>query len=432
MPRGANDTSTRGPRAIPAISLAVILLAACTTSTSPAVPATGSPAASAGSTGIAGSPASGSPAPGGSSAPSLEGLSVTLEPYATVKGGPLAIVAPRDGTGRLFVASQDGLAWVVQDGKTSAVPFLDVRKNFTTGGERGLLGLAVHPRFPADPRIFVDYTDANGNTVVSSFRINPADPNRVLPNSETVILQVEQPASNHNGGAIVFGPDGYLYISLGDGGGGNSGNGQKLDTLLGKILRIDVDATSGAPYGIPADNPFVSAAGARPEIWLYGLRNPWRTSFDREAGDFWIGDVGASAWEEVDVIRSGGSGRVGAGGQNLGWDVMEGAHCTDGSTSCRTDGLTLPVSEYGHDQGCTVIGGAVYRGAAYPSLRGLYLFNDACSGTAFAIDARTSSLVKPTIVGTFEGSSVSFGEDQAGELYVANLEGAISRVVAGR
>lgn len=424
MPRATNDTKNQAAGAGAAICLAVIFLAACTTSTSPAVPAETSPLASAGATAIAGSPAPRSSAPG------LGAASVTLEPYATVKGGPLAIVAPRDGTGRLFVASQDGLAWVVRDGKTSAVPLLDVRDNFTTGGERGLLGLAVHPRFPADPRIFVDYTDANGDTVVSSFRINAADPNRVDPDSEAVILQVDQPASNHNGGAIVFGPDGYLYISLGDGGGGNSGNGQKLDTLLGKILRIDVDATSVAPYGIPADNPFAHTAGARPEIWLYGLRNPWRTSFDPETGDFWIGDVGASAWEEVDVIRSGGSGRAGAGGQNLGWDVMEGAHCLDGSTSCRTEGLTLPVTEYGHDQGCTVIGGAVYRGAVYPMLRGLYVFDDACSGTVFAIDATTSALVKPTIVGTFEGSPVSFGEDQAAELYVANLDGTISRVVA--
>jgi len=429
MPLGANDTSLRAAGTIPAISLALMLLAACTTSTSPALPAT-APAASPGSTAIGGSPVTGSAAPG-SSSPALEGLSVTLEPYATVKGGPLAIAAPRDGTGRLFVAAQDGLAWVVRDGKTSPVPLVDVRGNFTTGGERGLLGLAVHPRFPADPRIFVDYTDANGDTVVSSFRINPADPNRVDPNSQTVILQVKQPAANHNGGALEFGPDGYLYISLGDG-GGSSGNGQKLDSLLGKILRIDVEPTPAEPYGIPPDNPFVSTAGARPEIWLYGLRNPWRTSFDRETGDFWIGDVGASAWEEVDVIRSGGGDRAGAGGLNLGWDVMEGAHCTDGSTSCRSDGLTLPVTEYGHDQGCTVIGGVVYRGVAQPTLRGLYVFDDACTGTVFAIAATTSALVKPTIVGTFEGSSVSFGEDQAGELYVANLDGTVSRVIAGR
>ena len=429
MPLAANDTKGRAAGAIPAMGLAVILLAACSTSTSPSVHATTSPAASTGPTAIESSQPAGSPAPG-SSGPPLAGVSVTLEPYATVKGGPLAIVAPHDGSGRLFVASQDGLAWVVQAGKTSAVPLLDVRANFTTGGERGLLGLAVHPRFPADPRLFVDYTDANGDTVVSSFRINPADPNRVDPGSETVILQVKQPAPNHNGGAIVFGPDGYLYISMGDGGGGGSGNGQKLDTLLGKILRIDVDAPPGQPYGIPPDNPFASTAGARLEIWLYGLRNPWRTSFDRDTGDFWIGDVGASAWEEVDVIRSGGGGRPGAGGENLGWDVMEGAHCTDSSTSCPPKGMTLPVSEYGHDQGCTVIGGAVYRGSAYPTLRGLYLFNDACSGTAFAIDATTSALVKPTVIGTFEGSSVSFGEDQAGELYVADLDGAISRVVA--
>jgi glucose/arabinose dehydrogenase len=429
MRPGGNETSTRAAGAFSALSLSLILLASCTTSTSPSVPGAASPTGSGGPTASAGSP--GRSAAPASSAPVPDGLSITLEPYATVKGGPLAIVSPRDGTGRLFVAAQDGLAWVVQDGKTSAVPLLDVRANFTTGGERGLLGLAVHPRFPADPRVFVDYTDANGDTVVSSFRINPADPNRVDPDSQTVILQVKQPAANHNGGSIVFGPDGYLYISMGDGGGGGSGNGQKLDTLLGKILRIDVDTTS-APYGIPSDNPFVTRAGTRPEIWLYGLRNPWRTSFDRATGDFWIGDVGASSWEEVDVIRSSGGGHVGAGGLNLGWDVMEGAHCTDGSTSCATDGLTLPVTEYGHDQGCTVIGGAVYRGAAQPALSGIYVFDDACSGTVFAIDAKTSALAKPTIVGTFEASSVSFGEDQAGELYVANLDGAISRVIASR
>jgi glucose/arabinose dehydrogenase len=430
MPLGTNDTAMRGAGAISIIGLTVILLAACTTSSRPTGPASSLPP-SAGPSVPAGSPAGGSAAPG-SSAPGVEGLSLTLEPYATVKGGPLAIIAPRDGSGRLFVASQDGLAWVVRDGQTSAVPLLDVRANFTTGGERGLLGLAVHPRFPVDPRVFVDYTDANGDTVIASFRISSADPNRVDPASETVILQVKQPAANHNGGSIAFGPDGYLYISMGDGGGGGSGNGQKLDTLLGKILRIDVDARSGQPYGIPPGNPFATTAGARPEIWLYGLRNPWRTSFDRETGDFWIGDVGASAWEEVDVVRASGAGQVGAGGLNLGWDVMEGAHCSESSTTCPPPGMTLPITEYGHDQGCTVVGGYVYRGAAQPALHGVYLFDDACTGTVFAIDATTSAPVKPTIVGTFDTSSVSFGEDQAGELYVANLNGAISKVVARR
>ncbi|MEZ0239560.1 MAG: sorbosone dehydrogenase family protein, partial [Chloroflexota bacterium] len=307
---------TTGPNtgiAAAAMGLLAALFAGCTTSASPTPSILASAPPSAGPTAVTASPTT----PPVSSGP--VGVSVALEPYATVQGGPLAIVAPPDGTGRLFVAAQNGLAWVVRDGETSAVPLLDVRDNFTTGGERGLLGLAVHPRFPADPRVFVDYTDANGDTVVSSFRIDPASPDRVLPDSEAVILQVEQPASNHNGGAIVFGPDGYLYISLGDGGGGNSGNGQKLDTLLGKILRIDIDAADN-PYGIPSDNPFTNQAGARPEIWLYGLRNPWRTSFDRETGDFWIGDVGAGAWEEIDVIR----GDAG-GGLNLGWDVMEGA-----------------------------------------------------------------------------------------------------------
>jgi glucose/arabinose dehydrogenase len=402
-----------------ASALAAVLVACTTTPGSPSPAPDGSPPA----TPLAS--ASQAPSPSATAAAPLDlaHLGVALEPYAVIKGRPLAIVSPPDGSGRLFVASQDGFAWVIRNGVTSAMPLLDVTGDLTTGGERGLLGIAVHPKFPSDPRVFVDYTDAKGNTVVSSFSIDAANPDSVDPESEQRVLQVEQPAANHNGGAVVFGPDGYLYVSFGDGGGGGSVNGQKQDTLLGKILRIDVDKPTGSlAYGIPRDNPFVGVPRSRPEIWLTGLRNPWRISFDRATGDLWIGDVGASSYEEIDVIRGG------SGGANLGWNVMEGAHCL--KSGCSTDGFMLPVSEYGRGSGCTVIGGVVYRGAAYPMLRGAYLFTDYCSGNLFAIDSTTTVLVAPSVVGTGKSGAAAFGEDAEGEVYLADLDGNVYRLTA--
>jgi len=354
-------------------------------------------------------------------------IAITLRPVATVAGGPLAIAAPHDGSGRLFVAAQDGRAWVVDHGTTGSTPLLDLRSLVTSGGERGLLGLAIHPSFPTDPRVFVDYTDLNGNTVVASYRLDPADASRLDPSSAAVILQVGQPFANHNGGALAFGPDGDLYISLGDGGseGDPQGNGQKLDTMLGKILRIDVDHPSaGQPYGIPTGNPFVGNPLARPEIWLSGLRNPWRMSFDRTTGDLWLGDVGQNAWEEVDVARAG------AGGLNFGWNTMEGNHCYQPAEGCDQSGLTLPVAEYGHDAGCVVIGGVVYRGSRYPMLQGGYLYLDFCSGRIWALDAAAAAPT-PAQVGVLSGQLAAFGEDQAGEVYLADLDGTISELVAG-
>jgi glucose/arabinose dehydrogenase len=352
---------------------------------------------------------------------------VSLVRYARVPGSPLAIAAPDDGSGRLFVATQQGLIWQVTNGQVDSQPMLDISGRVTSGGERGLLGIALHPGFPGDRRIYTDYTDRNGDTVVSSFTLVTGDSGRFDPGSESKLLHVDQPFANHNGGGLVFGQDVFLYITLGDGGSGGDpfGNGQSLGTLLGKILRVDVDRpSSGRAYGIPADNPFISTRGATPEIWLYGLRNPWRVSFDRATDDFWIGDVGQDRWEEVDVARAGTSG------QNFGWNVMEGAHCYQPSSGCGKSGLTLPVSEYGHDQGCTVIGGYVYRGATYPNLRGGYLFADYCSGTIWAIPAASDGPSVPVAVGE-TGSGVSaFGEDVAGELYLTNLDGTISRITA--
>ena len=253
-----------------------------------------------------------------------------MEPFVDGLDSPLAAVNAGDGSGRIFVVEQGGLIRLVRDGKLLPEPFLDVSAEISSGGERGLLGLAFHPDFPQDPRFFVDYTDTNGDMHVASFTVDASNADRANASSERRLLFVDQPYANHNGGALAFGPDGDLYIALGDGGSGGDphGNGQKLSTMLGKILRIDVGAADATAYTVPPDNPFVSTPGAEPAIFLYGLRNPWRFSFDRATGDLWIGDVGQGAWEEVDVARAGTSG------ENYGWNRMEATHCFRPQEGC--------------------------------------------------------------------------------------------------
>jgi glucose/arabinose dehydrogenase len=369
----------------------------------------------------------GTPAPAGSFAPA--GLAVTMEPFVDGLDSPLAAVNAGDGSGRVFVVEQGGLIRIVNDGRLLPDPFLDISAEISSGGERGLLGLAFHPDYPQDPRFFVDYTDTSGDTHVASFTVDPSNPDRANQGSEQRLVFVDQPYANHNGGALGFGPDGDLYIALGDGGSGGDphGNGQKLSTMLGKILRIDVGKPDATSYTDPPDNPFVSTEGAEPSIFLYGLRNPWRFSFDRATGDLWIGDVGQGAWEEVDVARKGTSG------ENYGWNRMEATHCFRPSEGCDENGLTMPVAEYSHSDGCTVIGGYVYRGSAQPALAGGYVFGDYCSGTIWAIDPAGDQLREPTVVGHMDGSLSSFGEDEAGELYVTDLSGGrLLKVTASR
>ena len=361
--------------------------------------------------------------------------SATASPFATTQVG-LQVVADGleqpddvawtgDPSGDLLVVEQPGRIVRLPAGSGPAVPFLDIRGRVLAGGERGLLGLALDPGYLTNGRFYVDYTDGDGNTVISRFQ-RSAD-GTADPNSEHVVLRQEQPGANHNGGGIRFGPDGMLYIALGDGGGGGSFHGHRRDTLLGKILRIDVHGTppGGATYRVPPDNPFVGVAGDRPEIWLTGLRNPWRFSFDPATGDLWIGDVGAGAREEVDVARPGVSGL------DYGWDIMEGTLCLGGGTGCDQTGLTLPVSEYPHGDNCVIAGGDVYHGSALPSLEGRYLFGDYCSGQIWTIDA------SPTVIGLQDrqrligtgGQVVSFGLDRNGEVLVVDLSGNIWRLV---
>jgi glucose/arabinose dehydrogenase len=340
---------------------------------------------------------------------------------------PVDVVSTGDGSQDLLVVEQPGVIRRLPGGAGPAVAFLDIHARVGSGGERGLLGIALHPRYAANGRFFLDYTDLDGNTVVSRFtrRSNAtAD-----PASEHVILRVKQPAENHNGGAIRFGPDGDLYVALGDGGGDGSFHGHARDTLLGKILRLNVDTTppSGAGYVVPPGNPFVGVTGVRPEIWLTGLRNPWRFSFDPATGDLWIGDVGAGDREEVDVTRAG------LGGLDFGWNIMEGTTCLGGGSDCDQTGLTLPVSEYDHNAGCVIAGGVVYRGAAIPSLQGRYLFGDFCNGTIFSIDAAADQdglQARQPLIGP-GGAIVSFGLDAAGEVLIVDLNGTISRLVPG-
>ena len=357
-------------------------------------------------------------------------VAVMLEPFVDGLTQPLAIVNAADGGNRLFVAEQGGRIRIIRDGRIGATPVLDISAEITTGGERGLLGVAFHPKYPSDPRVFVDYTDTNGDTQVSSFVVSSGDVDRLDPTSETRILHVTQPYPNHTGGALVFDPGGMLLVSLGDGGSGGDpqGNGQSLGTLLGKILRIDVDhADADHPYRIPADNPFADgAAGHRPEISLWGLRNPWRMSFDRATGDLWIGDVGQNLWEEVDVQRAGAPR-----GTNFGWNRMEGTHCFQPAQGCEDASLTLPVTDYGHDLGCTVIGGNVYRGSAQKPLVGGYMFGDYCTGTIWAIDSAGDGYRPPVQVGASGRNLSAFGEDETGELFAADISGgAILRVAA--
>ena len=346
----------------------------------------------------------------------MSGLAV--EKVASGLESPVHLVSPPSDP-RLFIVEQPGRIRIVERGMLLSEPFLDLTDRVGYGGERGLLSLAFHPRYAENGTFFVNYTDRNGDTQVERYRAS-ADSNRADPASGRLVLRVEQPYANHNGGHILFGPDGMLYIGMGDGGSGGDphGNGQDPATLLGKLLRIDV---SQEPYAIPADNP--TQRGMRREIWARGLRNPWRMAFDRETGLLYVAYVGQNHWEEVHVVP----GR--RPGINYGWNIMEGRHCFR-RPICDQRGLTLPVLEYGHDEGCSITGGLVYRGTRIPAAIGRYFFSDYCTGfvrsfryvNGAATELREWRLPRLRDV-------TSFGEDAEGEMYILTQDGTVRRIV---
>jgi len=410
------------PRPLAFIAMAG-LLAAC--ATPPTSPSTGPSSSAAASASTPGQPS------GSVASPSSAGSGIADDPPAiaieAVAEGlldPIGILGAPDGT--LLVNERAGrvLAIDPRSGETST--FLDIRDRVLGGGEQGLLGLALDPEWPDEGRAFVHYTGLDGNPVLAEFSATDDGSSLGLdPSTERQLLTLDDPYANHNGGQLAFGPDGNLWMSLGDGGAGGDpfDNGQSPSVLLGKILRIDVDG--GDPYGIPADNPFADGAEGAPEVFLYGLRNPWRFSFDPETGLLWIGDVGQNLYEEIDRIDP-----ATQAGANLGWDIMEATHCYS-TPVCDPVGVP-PVAEYRRDFGCSVTGGYVYRGEDLPDLRGWYLYSDYCTGNIFALRSDgTGTETTPRVLLETDANASSLGVDADGELYLADIaSGTIYRILA--
>ena len=363
--------------------------------------------------------------PGGPPPPGATGT-LDLQLVASGLNSPLYLTAPI-GDARLFIVEQAGRIRIVRAGQLLARPFLDLTDRVASSGEEGLLGLAFHPNYASNGYFYVDYTHLNNArdtlyTLVERYSVS-AVPDSADSASHKLLLRIVQPYPNHNGGLVMFGPDGMLYIGMGDGGGAGDpqNRAQNPDSLLGKLLRIDVDG--GDPYGIPAGNPFATSGGAK-EIWAVGLRNPWRFAFDRVAGLLYIADVGQDLWEEVDVAPAG------QGGLNYGWPIMEGLHCFR-PNPCSTTGLVQPVIEYGHaNNGCSITGGFVYRGSRAPSLVGHYFYSDYCSGWVRSFSYANGAVTGQTSwsLNVSLGNVLSFGEDSAGELYVLSGGGSVYRI----
>jgi len=394
---------------IAAIAAIAVFVGGCTAAPPAAGPVTPPP-----------SDATGTPAPGLGAWPR-----VALAEAWTGLDTPVGLTGARDGSGRILIVEKGGRVRLVKGGALLARPFLDISSLVSGGGEQGLLGLAFPPRYADRRHFYVYYTDKAGDIHVARCGLT-ADPDVADARSLRTILKIAHPVnSNHNGGQLAFGADGYLYVGVGDGGGGGdrANNAQNLGELKGKLLRIDVE--SGGSYLVPPSNPFVGRGGARPEIWAYGLRNPWRFSFDRMTGDLWIGDVGQNAWEEIDLQPAGA-----AGGRNYGWRLYEGTHPYEPrGSAAATAGLTFPVNEYGRSVGGSVTGGYVYRGVAEPGLRGVYYFADWVSGRLFGLRREGDAWVRETLLDT--GRHVTaFGEDDAGEIYVCDGAGTILRLVS--
>lgn len=367
------------------------------------------------------------PGCGGNSA-TPPSASIALQPLVSGLNSPLGLEQPGDGSNRLFVVQQGGAIRIIQNGAVLPQPFLDISSKIVTGGEMGLLGLTFHPGFAQNHKFYVNYVRSSGGqlqSVIAEYQVSSSDPNLADPASERILLTVDQVGNfpNHKAGQLAFGPDGFLYFGLGDGGseGDPFGNGQNTQTLLGKMMRIDVNNTSpGLQYAIPPDNPFV-AGGGMPEIYAFGFRNPWRFSFDRATGRLFAGDVGQDNFEEVDIVQKGG---------NYGWNVMEGMHCFNPASGCNMAGLTLPIAEYSHSEGDAIIGGFVYHGSALQGLQGAYIFGDLSTGKIWELVETSPNQWTRTLLAETGLTISSFGQDQNGELYVVDIGGGrVLRIV---
>jgi glucose/arabinose dehydrogenase len=346
----------------------------------------------------------------------LQDKNLTLAPAVKGLKDPTYVAGPPDGSKRLFILEREGRVRIADaDGQLRPTPFLDVSQDTSTGVEEGLVGLAFDPGFAQNGYVYVDRTAADVSVQVVRYTATRDHPDQVDPATAQTVISIPKKSKFHNGGMLAFGPDGYLYISVGD--DESSETAQNLSTLYGKILRIDVN--SAQPYAIPASNPFVGRDDARGEIWAYGFRNPWRFSFDRATGDMWIGDVGDARWEEVDMQPA-----ASQGGENYGWPILEGTECMD-AAHCHDDGLVPPLVTYGHDMTCAVMGGYVYRGTTAPGLAGAYLFGDLCTGGVFTLGGRADQGWKRLELGYQPIKIDSFGEDPNGDVYVVDEQGGV-------
>jgi glucose/arabinose dehydrogenase len=348
-------------------------------------------------------------------------VTLSVRPWLSGFNEPVGISHAGDGTGRLFVVEKGGTVRVIQDNQILPDPLLDISNLVSNGSEQGLLGMAFEPDRPE--RFYVNYTNTSGDTEIVRYRTLADNPNVADPDSAEIILEIQQPAQNHNGGNLAFGPDGFLWIGTGDGGAADDRfqNGQNYNALLGSMLRIDVSGETG--YTIPADNPFAGGDGGSPAVWAKGLRNPWRYSFDRLTGDLWIADVGQNQYEEVNRTSSTDANL------NYGWPLMEATHCYL-TSDCTGLEVVMPVTEYDHNFGCSITGGYVYRGAQFPALQGIYIFSDYCTGIYWGLSADTESFAEPTQLLQSPVRPFVIGEDEAGELYVGGTEGVLYQIVA--
>ena len=430
---------------IPLILLAALTLAACQSATptpaatvpvetlaptAPLPPATEMPPATRPpATGAAATPepeTTATPAPTATPVPVTFPPRVAIEPFTALSEEITYLTHAGDGSGRIFLVSKAGRIWVVEDGDIRRTPFLDISDIVDSAqSERGLLSVAFDPDFANNGEFYVNFSSkqGDGDTVIARYRTE--DFQTADPATGVEVLRIDQPAANHNGGQLQFGPDGYLYIGMGDGGAAGDpwDNAENLQVLLGKMLRIKVSGEE--TYAIPATNPFLGQDDVRPEIWAYGLRNPWRFSFDRATGDLYIADVGQNLWEEIDFQPADSPG-----GEHYGWNTMEGNHCFDPPEGCDTSGKVLPVWEYQHPEGCSVTGGYVYRGETFPQLQGIYFYADFCSGRIYALQRDANGVWQSQPVLETGLNIASFGEDEAGELYVLDLGGEVFHLVS--